>query len=303
MSKRESIGRYNLIIQKLRKRPATFEEICSYLETASEIQGYNFTVGKRTFQRDLNDIRTLYNIDIKCNKSSNAYYINTEDEPIGNERLLEAFDIMNALKINDNFNNFIQFENRKPQGTEHLYGLIHAIKNQVQVSFTYQKFWEEELSFRTVEPYALKESKYRWYVLANDLKDNKVKTFALDRISDLEINKKRFKIPSDFKINEYFRHCFGIIGPEKEPLGEIILSFDPIQGKYIKSLPLHETQEILTDNEDELRIRLHLYPTHDFIMELLSYGDYLKVIEPESLISEVKTVIRNMAKIYELNPK
>ncbi len=35
----------------------------------------------------------------------------------------------------------------------------------------------------------------RWYVLANDRKDNTIKTFGLDRISQLEISRELFKYP------------------------------------------------------------------------------------------------------------
>ena len=61
-----------------------------------------------------------------------------------------------------------------------------------------------------------------------------------------------------------------------------------MQGKYIKSLPLHDTQTILTDTEDEMKIQLKLCVTHDFLMELLSFGANVKVIEPESLVSQIK---------------
>jgi predicted DNA-binding transcriptional regulator YafY len=298
MSKRESIGRYYLIIQKLRKRPATFEEINNFLEIESEIQSYNFTVSKRTFQRDLNEIRCHYNIDIKCNKSTNVYYIDSEQQHPNNERLLEAFDIMSALKTNDNLSDFVQFENRKPQGTEHLYGLLHAIKNRLQVKFVYQKYWEEGLADRTVEPYLLKEFKYRWYLLCRDSNKGELRCFALDRISDLEISNKKFHIPADFNANEYYRNFFGIISPNDEKPEEIILSFDPFQGKYIKSLPLHASQQIMIDNEDELRVKLVLCITHDFVMELLSHGDYLRVISPESLKKEIKQTVENVLKYY-----
>lgn len=98
-----------------------------------------------------------------------------------------GFDIFNALNISDRLSNYIHFEKRHPQGTENLYGLLHAIKNKVQITFSYQKFWEDEISQCIAEPYALKEFKNRWYVLANDLKDRKVKSFALDRLSEVEI--------------------------------------------------------------------------------------------------------------------
>lgn len=299
MSKRESIARYNLIIKKLRKHPANFLEITNYLALESELQEYNFNVSKRTFQRDLEDIRSLYNIDIQFDFSRKVYFIDFDEQPDINARILEAFDTFNALNLSDRLSNNIHFEKRRPQGTENLYGLLHAIKNQLQIKFTYQKFWEDELTKRNTEPYALKEFRNRWYVLANDLKDNMIKSFALDRLSDLDITKKRFQIPDDFNVNRHYKYCFGIISPNEQKLEEIELSFDPFQGKYIKTLPLHESQQVLIDNEEELRIKLTLFITHDLIMELLSYGDNLKVIKPESLINDLKSIFKNVLKLYD----
>lgn len=299
MSKRESIARYNLIIKKLRKHPASFAEIADYLALESELQEYNFNVSKRTFQRDLKDIRALYNIDIQFDFSRKVYFLDFDEQSDFNERILEAFDTFNALNLSDRLSNNIHFEKRRPQGTENLYGLLHAIKNQLQIKFTYQKFWEDELTKRNVEPYALKEFRNRWYVLANDLKDNKVKSFALDRLSDLDITKKRFQFPDDFNVNKHYKYCFGIISPNGHKPEEVELSFDPFQGKYIKTLPLHESQQILIDNEEELRIKLTLFITHDFFMELLSYGENLRVIKPECLINDLKSTFKNVLKLYD----
>lgn len=138
MSKREAISRYNLIIKKLRKCSASFSEIADYLSLESELQSYDFNVSKRTFQRDLEDIRSIYNIDIQYNFSRKVYFIDFEQQPEVNERILEAFDTFNALNITDRLSNHIHFEKRRPQGTENLYGLLHAIKNQVQINFTYK---------------------------------------------------------------------------------------------------------------------------------------------------------------------
>ncbi len=298
MSKRESIARYNLISKKLRKHPSNFDEISDYLNLESELQEYNFRISKRTFQRDLNDIRELYNIVITYDPSGKVYYIDYDEEPDVNERILEAFDTFNALNLSDRLSNHIHFEKRKPQGTENLYGLLHAIKNQLQIRFTYQKFWEEALTLRNVEPYALKEFKNRWYVLANDLKDNRVKSFALDRLLDLEITKKHFQLPEDFSVNQHYKHCFGIISPNGHKPEEVILSFDPIQGKYIKTLPLHSSQQVLVDTDEELRIKLTVFVTHDFFMEILSYGENVKVLQPESLIKDLKDSYRKTLDNY-----
>lgn len=299
MSKRESIARYNLIIKKLRKRPATFAEIEEYLALESEIQAYNFNVSKRTFQRDRDDIRSLYNIDILFDFSKKVYYIDFDEQPEANERILEAFDTFNALNLTDRLSKHIHFEKRKPQGTEHLYGILHAIKNQIQIKFVYQKYWEDELTERLVEPYALKEFKNRWYVLSKDLVDNKIKSFALDRLTDLEILSKKFNFPKDFDVNEHYRYCFGIISPNGHQPEDVVLSFNAFQGKYIKSLPLHDSQQILIDNDNELRIQLKLFITHDFFMELLSFGENLKVFKPQSLIDDLKSTVKNIQSIYQ----
>jgi predicted DNA-binding transcriptional regulator YafY len=78
----------------------------------------------------------------------------------------------------------------------------------------------------------------------------------------------------------------------------VILSFDPFQGKYIKSLPLHDTQEIIKDTERELRIRLTLYLTHDFLMKLLSYGDTVKVIKPKQLAVKLRNIYASALEQY-----
>ncbi len=298
MSKKEAIARYNLIIKKLRKHPASFAEIADYLALESELQEYNFNVSQRTFQRDISDISSIYHIDIQYNFSTKVYYIEYDDQPEISERIFEAFDTFNALNISDRLSDFIHFEKRRPQGTENLYGLMHAIKNKVQISFSYHKFWEEEASYRTVEPYALKEFNNRWYVLANDLKDKTVKSFALDRLSELEIAHRKFQLPNNFNVNEHFKYCFGIISPNEQQPQEIILSFTHFQGKYIKTLPLHETQVVLKDNNDELLIKLTLFITHDFLMEILSFAENVKVIKPTDLIEQVKNSYSSALKQY-----
>ncbi len=299
MSKRETILRYSIIIKKLRKRPATFKEISDYLALESELQDYDFNISKRTFQRDLKDILSIYNIDIKFDYSKQVYFIDFEDKPDIGERLLEAFDVLHSVNMADRLSDFVQFEHRRPQGTENMYGLIHAVKNKQEVRFNYQKYWEDDVVLRQVEPYLVKEFKYRWYVLGKDVHDKNVKVFALDRLGNLEYVKKYFQIPSDFNPNKLYRHCFGIIVPNGEAPEDIVLSFDPFQGKYIKSLHLHHSQEIIKDDGDELIVKLKLFITHDLVMELLSYGDNVKVIEPLSLIEKMKVIYENSLKQYE----
>lgn len=295
MSKRGYISRYLLILKKLKVKPySTYEELQSYIENQFDylqMQDDTLNIGfsKRTLQRDIKEIRNVFGIDIEYSKSNKGYYISqSETENMNFQRMMEAFDMFNSLNLAQDLTPFIHLEKRRPQGTENLYGLLHAIKNRLQIKFTYQKFWEEELSQRLVEPYALKEFKNRWYIMAKDSRDNNIKSFALDRLTNLEITNLNYQYPDNYSIEQSYRYCFGIISPNDEEPQDIILSFDPFQGKYIKTLPLHDTQQVLVDNDEEMKIKLKLCLTHDLVMELLSFGDNMKVIEPKSLADQIK---------------
>jgi len=305
MSKRGYISRYLLILKKLKAKPySTYEELQGHFDNQFEylqMQDDTLNIGfsKRTLQRDIREIRNIFGVDIEYSTKNRGYFISQDEmENMNFQRMIEAFDMFNSLNLAQDLTPFIHLEKRRPQGTENLYGILHAIKNKFQIKFSYQKFWEEEISHRTTEPYALKEFKNRWYILAKDNKDGSIKSFALDRLTNLEITNRTFDLPKTYNIEESYRYCFGIISPNDEEPQEIILSFDPVQGKYIKSLPLHETQEVLFDNEDELQIKLKLCITHDLIMELLSFGDNMKVVKPKALIAEIKTAHQKAFKLY-----
>jgi predicted DNA-binding transcriptional regulator YafY len=289
MAFRDNFRRYVSIIKKLRRQgEATFEEISDYLERESEIFDFKHETSKRTFQRDIAEIFSLFNIEIKYDFSQKVYRIAEEEEQKDmNNRMLEAFDILNLCNVAENISPHVIFEKRRPQGTGNFNGLLHAIQNHNIIRFTYHKFWDDEVSRRTAEPLALKESNFRWYLIARDQKDKVIKAFGLDRLSELDISWQKFDYPPDLNINDKFKNCFGVIDDERKKPTYIVLAFYNVQGKYVKSFPLHETQQILEENEDELKISLRLRITADFIKELLSYGKDLEVISPKPLRTEL----------------
>jgi predicted DNA-binding transcriptional regulator YafY len=260
----------------------------------------NYEISKRTFQREIKEIESNYDIVIEYNRSQNVYEITHEGNENRNERLMESFEIIDALKISSNLSNHLILEKRRPLGTNNMNFLIHAIKNLFEVRFSYEKYWDEEQEkkLRTVQPLALKEARYRWYLLAKDTKDGKIKTFGLDRITNLDITRKKFGFPVNYNPEEAFKYSFGIITQENKPPQKIVLSYSFEQGKYIKSLPLHHSQKELVNDEKEYRIELLMYPTYDFVMELMSMGAEVKVLEPESLQDEMKRKLVNALNLY-----
>lgn len=297
MPKENYISRYLLIIKRLQKSPADFSQMLNYLERESAIRGYDYTLSLRTFQREIKEIEKL-GYEIKYDKSGKVYFIEeAESNPEQNSRILEAFEMLDLVRTAGSHNELIQFEKRKPQGLHHFHGLLHAIKNNKIVTIEYQKFYEDEPCYRELFPISLKESRGRWYLIAKDPYDDYIKIYGLDRIIELEIGKKAFPKQTSKEGKDY-EDCFGVLKPSEGKPQKIILSFEAFQGKYIKSFPLHGSQKIINDDISELRIELFLFITHDFIMELMSYGKALTVISPKALKEKMKKEHEDALKNY-----
>ncbi|MDQ8004814.1 MAG: WYL domain-containing protein [Pedobacter sp.] len=306
MSKKGYFSRYLLIIKKLKvKKYTSFEDLqhyianqLNYLQMRDDTLDIGFS--KRTLQRDLKEIRNLFGVDIEHSKQHKGYYIvHDENDNMNFQRMVEAFDTFSSLNMAQDLKPFIHLEKQRPQGTESMYGLLHAIKNLLRIKFDYHKFWEEKPNERIVEPYALKEFKNRWYLIAKDCKSANVRIFALDRLSNLSILTLKFTYPLNYSVAKMFNNCFGIIAPDNEPVEEVVLSFTPFQGKYIKTLPLHHTQQILIDNEEECKISLMVNLTFDLEQEILSHGANVKVVLPERLRFNVKEALLSAVSQYQ----
>jgi proteasome accessory factor B len=294
------LPRLSLIIKRLQKSPATYEQINDYLKRESEIHGYDYTISIRTFQRDIKDIYTNYEIEIANEKKDEKKYFikNKPDDEEHNRRLLDAYQMKNIIEAAQDYKKYVFLETRRANGSEHFQELLYAVKNKKAITFNHFKYWEDIIRERTVHGLALKEAKGRWYLIAIDTKGNKLKTFGLDRMSDLEISKTSFRNKYDFNIKEMFLHSFGIINLENEKPQKIRLSFTWEQGQYVKNFSLHHSQKVIEEKGDEVIIELYLSITDDFIMELLSFDEEVTVLSPKSLINQLKKIYTNALKKY-----
>src|SRR5205823_3558025 len=110
-------------------------------------------------------------------------------------------------------------------------------------------------------PILLREVAESWYVIGYDEKSGKERTFALDRMSDLELTKEPCDVPPAVlaNVSELFEHIYGITD-SSGPVEEIMLSFSPLFGRYVKAKPIHQTQEIISDTDEACVVRLRLAP-------------------------------------------
>ena len=117
-----------------------------------------------------------------------------------------------------------------------------------------------------------------------------LKPSAWNRIKTLSIGTKKFKKDVAFDIKEKFKYSFGIYSSDQIPVEDIILSFNHEDGSYLKSVPLHPSQEIISETDMGLTIKLRLRITEDFVMAIIARSWSLRVIEPDWLRERIKNI-------------
>jgi len=233
-------------------------------------------------------------------KAINQYkeYEVFEDFSNAIEKVLDAVNIRKGVTTKEQARQIVQTEaTPKVTGSERIPQIVRAIDSNLIIQIDYQKFCQTAHSIREVEPYLLKEDRHRWYVIGRTVSTGKITTYSLDRINDLTILERKF-IPISFDFNDYFKYSFGITVPEVEPI-EVILSFNRLEGFYVKTLPIHPSQKILIDSDNELQISVTVKPSWEFYEKILGYGATVRVLSPLIVIEKLKSIAGQILKRYE----
>lgn len=285
--------RYILIINRLSgaKKFVPADELIDYLNLQMEIRGYEIGISVRTLQRDFNDIAEMFEVNIKNKRGYGYYIVDTLDNPTCDyDQLLLNFDLLTSVSKDSDVSGYLLPEHHLPRGSENIPLLINAIKNRLEVQFEYVLVRQDDkIISKRVKPYFLKESLGLWYLVAFDEKE-RLKCYGLDRIHNLMETSNTFRRDNSIDASTLFKDSYGIWDDPAIPVEEIELSYSPLDGKFLKAMPLHHSQEIISDNEEEFRIRVRLRITNDFVMALLSRSSSLTVIKPLSLRERVRDV-------------
>ena len=213
------------------------------------------------------------------------------------EKVINRLNTANKIKSSISNRNILVTE-RVPlcKGIEFVEPIMKAIIENQKIAFDYAKFGDSNVKKRILSPILLKEDKNFWYVLGISEDKNLLSTFALDRMSNLLVTNKYFN-PISFDVVEYFKYSFGITVSKEDPI-EIVLSFSKFQSNYVKALPIHESQKIIKEDKNELRISVLVKPSYEFYSKILSYGSKVKVISPKTIVSEIKKQIQSTYQRY-----
>jgi len=292
-------------------------------------------IGERTIDQDIHDMREDSRLGfyapIKHSREKNGYYYEDPDYSIDkiplNEEELEALSFASTMleqykhidlfttftgavqKIVDAVNirrmlkaessyPFIQFDSvPEMKGSEYLIEIIEAIRDKHVLEFRHRRFDSDKSHRHIVHPYLLKEYRYRWYLIGLNDDIEQIRTYGLDRIQEITVNREIEFFDAGFDPAEYFKSAIGIIAPETKPQ-EVVLKFAKDQGQYVITQPIHESQEIVEETDSHVVISLHIIPTFELVSMILGWGAEVEVMEPEFLKERMNRIIESMHKVY-----
>lgn len=251
------------------------------------------------FHRWKSTVEMLFDVHIKCN-AYNEYYIEEASDLRGTDLRLHLLNLMSMdslLKDSKELSDRILFE-PVPSGEKFLPPIIEAMRDKTAIEMTYQSFARQKPATFIVEPYCLKVFKQRWYMLAYSPGLDKAMIYSLDRVHAVESTKQKYKLPKDFNAEAYFKNTYGVTGMDEEP-EDIEICIDAMQANYLRTLPLHSSQEEIERNDDYSIFRFHVVPSYEFLQELRKYGSDVEVISPESVRAEFREDTESLYRIYK----
>lgn len=194
----------------------------------------------------------------------------------------------NSILMENETSPIISFDNNNYlKGIEFLGGLFHFILYKKTLCISYKSYKTENKSKFVFHPYYLKQYNNRWFLLGLNDRFRKINNLALDRILTIEEDSTSFVENTTYDFNEYFEDVIGVTLNENTTVEKIVLRFAPKSKPYVLSKPIHGSQKNISKEGEHLVISIEVIPNYELESLIMSFGDLVEVISPESFRSKI----------------
>lgn len=302
MSKYQVSRRLQFLIQYIYdKEYASKEDILEFLNEK------DFNISTRTLERDFEKIKSDFGIELSYKKQKNGYYIDEEKSVKVDSffRFLELVSIADVFRDgmanNQKLLNYVEFDDSSHlKGIENLNPILTALKQNRDIEFTHYNFHRNTYTPKSISPLIIKEYINRWYVVGVPEKSKEIRTFGIDRMTDIKIGELT-KINKDTFLNQInkFKDIIGLNFSSGEPVKVVIKAMER-HIKYLESLPLHPSQTIEASSEKGFfMVSYFLIPNYEFKIELLKMAIETEVVEPKWFRDEIKKEVAEIHNKYQ----
>jgi predicted DNA-binding transcriptional regulator YafY len=150
----------------------------------------------------------------------------------------------------------------------------------------------------TVQPYLIEPSlqTHALYLIGWDETRNGIRTFKIERIRDVSLTPRTFEPPEAGELERTLRQAWDIIADQQA--AEVVLRFAPSVAARVGETTWHPTQRLERQADGSLVWRATVAGTIEIRLWILSWGDEVEVLEPESLRDDVAATWRRALARY-----
>lgn len=274
---------------------------------------FDSSYSRRTFNNHREAVYEVFGIHIGCNRSTNRYFIDysddVADESAETAWLINTFTVNNMLSLGkERLSGRVSVEDI-PSGHRHLTNIMEAMTENLEIVISYRKYTSAEADTYTLRPYAVKEFAKRWYLVAYCVEREGLRVYGLDRIREMEITGRSFKMDRNFDVEELFSTSFGIYIPHDKGK-TITFRATRKEANFLRDLPIHKSQKELNIREirrkfpdiaigeDEVYFEIFVCTDDALIMEFCKHAGRLEVLSPESVRNAVADELRKALELY-----
>mgnify|MGYP000421577828 CR=1 FL=1 len=287
--------RIQLLIQYIyNKKYSSKNEILNYLSEKDH------SISSRTLDRYIGRIKADFGLGLEYSAKEKGYYID-DDKTIKADSFFKFLEIRQiadifskSLQESNNILEYVSFDDSKNfKGIDNLEQLLLAIKQKKEISFEHENYGRDFKKKYTITPLILKEYLNRWYIVGAFNNEGEIRTFGIDRIHNLNTGKlSKIKREKYLKNLNKFKHTIGLTYGDKEP-EKVSLLIDELHVKYLRSLPLHDSQVIHPKNKNNKhQVDFYIYINYEFKTQILKIGTEAEVIFPKHLRSDIKNMLK-----------
>ena len=199
------------------------------------------------------------------------------------------------LKFEDELTNKL-YQTSSIEKIDNFKNEIIQIKNAVETKSIIKCFYNDKN--REIYPLKILNLEGFWYLIVYEPIDNKIKTFHLNTIKNIEVLNTHFSFDEE-KINSFDNAISAYYKPNNAPI-LVQLFMDKEVSRYFMRKPLNKSQRVLKIYDDEsCDIELTITEYMEIIPTIQRYIPHIGVIEPQELKTKIRENIDLYRKIFE----
>lgn len=175
--------------------------------------------------------------------------------------------------------------------------VLGALARRTRLRISYHGRRRDELSEREVSPQRLTQYRNSWYLDAWCHSAKGLRSFALERIRDLQRSDQPAREVSKGDMSEHFDQSYGIFSGPAKDLAD--LRFSPEMSRWISEESWHPDQRGHFEKNGSWRLQVPFSHARELIMDILRYGADVEVLGPPGLRKTVAQVIGQMSGRYD----